>query len=181
MKKMLLILLLLWLAGCQSLTPPPQATVNLGDNIQWRLPALDWVKAPSQRTQQVVAWHGDSRWQLVGELGFDREAMTLTALSGFGTFLFQARFDGQAITVQRSALLPQKADPAHLLADLLLCLMPQQSLEKSLAGEGVEVIDGDATREIVKGGKVIAIIAHQAKGFRFEQQQLGYGFEVTYE
>ncbi len=181
MKPLLLVSLLLLLCGCQTLSAPVKPQIPLGQGLVWSLPDLGWVKGERDKTQQVVAWHGKERWQLVGQLSLSPQKMTLTALSGFGTFLFQANFDGTVLTTKRSALVPAKANPGHLLADLSMALMPTAVLQQSLAPLGLVLSVKDHRRVISKQGKAIIVIEYQPMGFRFSQQQLGYGFEVTYE
>lgn len=179
MKKFIFICITLLLAGCQS-TRQLGPTVPLGSQLSWQLPPFDWVQAPSTRTQQVVAWHGDKRWQLLGEMQLAKDKLSLTAVSGFGSFLFQASFDGQGFTLTKSPLLPAEATPEQLLADLLLALLPVERLRQSLVGSGATVTEQQGLR-VVHFHKDMVRIQYLPKGFRFEQLALGYGFEVTYD
>ncbi|WP_406662849.1 DUF3261 domain-containing protein [Gallaecimonas sp. GXIMD1310] len=181
MKKRLLLLVSVLLCGCQTVSRPAPPEVALGAGLNWTLPSLSWVTEPVDKTQQVVAWHGDNRWQLVGQLSLHADKMTLTALSDFGTFLFQTSFDGRQFTARRSPLMPAKADTKHLLADLLMALMPEPALAKSLAPLGVKVETQHQQRLLRKNGQILVAISYHPKGFQFEQRQLGYGFKVTYE
>ncbi|WKE63991.1 DUF3261 domain-containing protein [Gallaecimonas kandeliae] len=179
MKRCLLLLTLL-LCACQSLPVAKAPRAVLAKDVEWTLPSLGWVQAASVRQQQVVAWHGKDRWQLVGELQLAPGQVGLVALSGFGNFLFQVGYDGRQLTEKRSPLVPASAKPGQLLSDLLLALMPKAALAKSLEGTGLELEEKQGVRTLSMKGKLLIRIHYNPQGFRFEQLALGYGFEVTY-
>jgi hypothetical protein len=130
------VLLLLWLSSC-TLTQPEQISVKP------ELMPMARPLGPARRiVQQINATWTDRQESLLTVLELDAKHIAMAGLSNDGLSLFNLTYDGRAVNLDKSPLLPESFAPEFIIGDLQLVYWPVAELQKILPAEWeLEVIE----------------------------------------
>ncbi|WP_125721307.1 DUF3261 domain-containing protein [Pseudoalteromonas rubra] len=174
-----LLFLGLILTGCSAVTRPEQQ-VNITAQGSLTLLPVPQVLRGTQITQLLRASYGDDSYELIIQLEFARERLSVIAMSVEGLPIFEQVYysDGRLITHQ--FLAGAGPEPSYMLADIQLVHWPLQQLQYSIHGaELSERVSSDTTTRIVsEGGESTIIIVYDANKVSLSHKQRGYKLEL---
>lgn len=107
---------------------------ELADQADNNSIALLSPQGPARQIQQqiVAEWQGQQQTLIVA-LELDQQHIAMAGLSGDGLSLFNLRYDGQSLTLDKSPLLPESLSPRQIVADLQLIYWPAEALRRQLS------------------------------------------------
>ena len=111
----------LWLSAC-TVQPPPQ--VDLRPGVSAPLPPLPALGRAWQASQLLTIQARGQQEQVPVQLELTPDALTLVALSPWGSRLLTVRYDGRRIAVEAEPQAATLPPPAHVVADVLLVNWP---------------------------------------------------------
>lgn len=102
-------------------------------------PAALPLAAPLGPDRHIVqkihaAWPGGNA-ELLCVLELSKQAISMAGLSSDGLSLFDLRYDGETLELEKSPLLPEYLPPELIVGDLQLIYWPLAALQKSLPSE----------------------------------------------
>ncbi len=147
MRRHPLIPVLLAIAACAQLPPPPE---RAGPLLEPPLPPASLGRDLAQ-SEVVTGEFGDRSYSMRVELEITPERLVVVGLSHLGVPLFTLEQTAADLRVQSSAPGPLPLDPAWMLSDLQLVHWPAGVLADALAARGLRLDDrpGDRRRRAV--------------------------------
>lgn len=120
------LLMLVCLSGCALIKPSgDSATAE-------RLPMAPPVGPARRVVQQITAFWPGRKESLLCVLELDKQRIAIAGLSSDGISLFNLSYDGKALTLDKSPLLPAAFSPEFIIKDLQLVYWPTAELQKIL-------------------------------------------------
>ena len=120
------LVILACLSGCVLLKPS-------GDLEPAELIPMAPPVGPARRiVQQITAFWPDRQETLLCVLELDKQRIAIAGLSNEGFSLFNLSYDGKALTLDKSPLLPDAFSPEFIIKDLQLVYWPVTELQKIL-------------------------------------------------
>jgi Protein of unknown function (DUF3261) len=120
------LVLLLCLSGCAAITPP------YNDEPAELIPMAPPLGPARRVVQQITAFWPSWEETLLCVLELDKQHIAIAGLSKEGISLFNLSYDGKALTLDKSPLLPVTFSPEFIIKDLQLVYWPQAELQKIL-------------------------------------------------
>ncbi|KFZ37696.1 hypothetical protein HR45_09775 [Shewanella mangrovi] len=166
MSRMILILIVMLLSGCQQLRQSQHSCITLAADVNQCLAPLPWQhSAPpaDELTQLVTLKRYDKQQQLTMSLALTPQNMTIIGLAPLGQALFTLQFDGHTLSSEQSMLLGEQFRADYLVAMLQLVYWPQAALQQAISGaELSEQQCGKALcRQLRRDDKLIASVEYQ--------------------
>lgn len=116
-----------------------------------------------QITQLLRGDYGDNSFSLRCVVSVDAQQLSVVGLSGFGLRAFTLKYDGQQLSEERAAQLPQLLSGTQLLNDLQLVYWPLATLQKAWQTAGGEVSEPwPGTRRLKRAGLLVAEVHYAA-------------------
>lgn len=122
-------ILILTLQGCAvfHIKPPTEAT--------FALPLASPLGPTRHIVQNIVAqWPGQQQ-SLLCVLELDSQQIAMAGLTQEGLSLFNLRYDGKTLLLDKSPLLPENVAPQLIISDLQLAYWPVAELDKILPSD----------------------------------------------
>lgn len=117
--------MLVYLSGCALLMPS-------GDSEPELIPLAPPIGPARRVVQQITGlWPGRNE-TLLCVLELDKQHIAIAGLSSDGMSLFNLRYDGKTLSLDKSPLLPATFPPEFIIKDLQLVYWPQAELQKIL-------------------------------------------------
>lgn len=141
----------LLLAGCAA---SPRATSPTAVDRPLVAPSAAGDRAVSQVVRGAV---GAREMTLNCVVSIQGNEMSVIGLNAMGVRLFTLRYDGRAVTAEKTFGLPEELKPEFLIADLQFVFWPLKSLEGPLREAGYQVSEpAPGTRRLRRGDRLIA-------------------------
>jgi hypothetical protein len=114
---------------------------------------------PSRRViQQITVLWSDRKETLLCVLELDKQRIAMAGLTNDGVSLFNLTYDGKAIVLDKSPLLPDSVAPEFIITDLQLVYWPVAVLQKSLHASSWRLeVDTSQRRLYYQGNKVVEV------------------------
>jgi len=165
-------LFMVFLAACAH-TPAPQPA----DSTALAPPG---AVGPRSASQVIHAVYGARAMTLRTALQIDSAGLKVVGVTATGQRLFTVSYDGAAITADKSAFVPEKLEPARVLADVQLALWPLADVQTLFRGRGLEVTEPFAgVRRLTHGDQLIAEV-HYASADPWNGRLWFVNFEFDY-
>jgi hypothetical protein len=114
---------------------PLASLVSCAANSPARLTLATPLGPARHIVQRIKAeWPGSSA-ELICVLELNAQQIAIAGLSVDGLSLFNLRYDGQTLAIERSPLLPANLPPELIVADLQLIYWPAVEIQKTLPAE----------------------------------------------
>lgn len=169
----------LLLAGCSTITRPDQQ-VNITAEGSLTLVPVPPALYGKQITQLLRARYGSDSYELIMQLEFAREQLSVIAMSVEGLPVFEQVYhaDGRLITHQ--FLAGAGPEPSYILADIQLVHWPLQQLQYAIHGAELSEQSslGTTTRIVSEGEEPIIVIVYAADKVSLLHKQRGYELEL---
>jgi len=125
-RKLAFALMLVCLNGCALIKP--SADIDAAETLPIAMPL-----APARRIVQelTAVWSGRQE-TLLCVLELDQQHIAMAGLSRDGISLFNLSYDGKALVLDKSPLLPAAFAPEYIIKDLQLVYWPSAELQKIL-------------------------------------------------
>lgn len=114
---------------------------------------------PSRRViQQITVLWSDRKETLLCVLELDKQHIAMAGLTNDGVSLFNLTYDGKAIVLDKSPLLPDSVAPEFIITDLQLVYWPVAVLQKSLHASSWRLeVDTSQRRLYYQGNKAVEV------------------------
>lgn len=149
--------LIAMLAACSASCvthPPAQKT---GVTSPWQLLPPSTLGATREVNQRLHAAYGEREISLDCVVTVNADHLTVIGLVPGGPRMFTIDYDGQHVTVQKNAGVPDALQPELLLNDVQLTLWPRRALQQALENSSWAVAEPDPrTRRLTRDGKLVA-------------------------
>ena len=162
---LLALFLLLFLAGCGR----PGEEVYLAPGVPFRLrPPED---GPDLFVTQEVLFQlpGDRRETALTALENHAGVLTLVASTPMGQTLLTLRLAGPATTIDARIPIPGDLDPRALAGLVQFTLWPMASLRQGLTDPATEIREQDATRTLLKKGRIVWTASREGSAPPFKE------------
>lgn len=127
------------------------------------LPSADVFEDGISVTQSVTL-RGDEFHQFLLQTEADRGGVSMVGLTGFGQKLFELRYAGEGLSVNKTPFLPDSLDPEDLFRDFQLIYWPGDLLRGLFADSAVEFQEasgGEGRRRLFRrAGKLVIDISY---------------------
>jgi hypothetical protein len=135
------------LAGCATRIQQPA-----------KVPLASPAAVSARSASQVIhAVYGARAMTLSTAIELDAATLKVVGLTATGQRLFTASWDGNVVSAQKSAFVPESVDPERVLADVQLALWPLPAVRQAFSQSGLEVTEPFAgVRRLRRGDALIA-------------------------
>jgi hypothetical protein len=131
-------------------------------------------------SQVIHAVYGARSMTLSTAIQLDAASLKVVGVTATGQRLFTARWDGTAVSAQKSAFVPDNVDPERVLADVQLALWPLPAVQEAFGEAGLEVTEPFAgVRRLRRGDALIAEV-HYAGADPWNGRLWFVNFEFDY-
>lgn len=166
------------LAACH--TTPPSVPAAVGANTAHTpLASPDAVGARSA-AQVIHAAYGAHSVVLRTAIEVTNGRLEVVGVTATGQRVFTARYDGKTIDAQKSPFVPDKLDPARVLADMQLALWPLPAVQAAFRERGLDVSEPfPGVRRLLRGDALLAEV-HYASADPWNGRLWFVNFEFDY-
>lgn len=113
--------------------------------------------SPRSAAQVIRAAYGAREATLRTAIEVDADSVRVVGVSATGQRLFSARYDGRAISAERSAFVPADIAPERVLADMQLALWPLAAVQAAARATDATVTEPFAgVRRLRRGDRLVA-------------------------
>lgn len=154
----------------------PTAGVLVADNSELKLSSPPKALQGHGFQTLVRGRHGDSRYEMLMQVEMGVDNIVMNGSTTSGAQLFEMLWFDKAPYRLTKSPMAKDIEVKYLLADFQLVHWPKEKLLNHLTG--VDIIDKDNTRTIIRNGKPVVLIEHQQEFIAFEHLERRYRLTI---
>lgn len=179
----LLILLMLFSAGCAARYEVSPGTTMIAPGLELLLPTPRELGYSIEATQLITAHFAGQVRVFQAYVSVSPEEITMIALDPFGNRALTVTATDDAIHTEAAPIVPTVLHAENILADLAVVYWPASSIRRRLEGTSAALYDDERERKITVDGHEVVRVSYESPyehswAKRAHLHNIAYGYEL---